>query len=359
MIVEGFPLRGENRRARIREIDLLRGVAILLMITGHSFIVHPISIQEVPWCAALRHWIYTFHMELFFLLAGSVYHCSDYRKYIGKKIDRLAVPYLFVGLIALLLHSAGLEVVNKQTSFGAGLVKLLTQGGNYWFLYALFVLYLIYPLIERICRKPWMEYALAFGGVIALISFVELPELFEIRKVFYYIPYFVLGRYLVKLLQSDKVNSHWVNAGLFAIALAIYIGMDRLFEIYPNVILVRYIRAVAMILVLYVPIHYLLRSVDRECGLAKRMERFLTVCSTYSLQLYLFNGFVLVIVRTLVVSVLGIHNPFVIVSSLVLGNLLVTLLVCIYLLPKTKWLAWLCGIGKRPWRKDNPAVNTA
>ena len=358
MIDERISRPGERKPSRIREVDLLRGVAIILMITGHSFIVHPINIQDVSWCAALRHWIYTFHMELFFLLAGCVYHCSDYRKYIGKKIDRLAVPYLFFGLIALLLHSAGLEVVNRQTTFGAGLVKLLTQGGNYWFLYALFVLYLIYPLIDKVCRKPWMEYALAVG-LVAMISFMALPGLFELRNVVYYTPYFVLGRYSIRLLQPKKERSHFANIGLFVISLVIYIGMDRLFEIYPNVILIRYIRAVAMMLVLYVPVYYLLRAVDYGWAPAKQTERFLNNCSRYSLQLYLFNGFVLVIVRTLVVSILGIHNPFVIVSSLVLGNLLVTLLVCIYLLPKTKWLAWLCGIGKRPWKKDNPAVNAA
>lgn len=339
-----------KKRVRIREVDILRGLAIILMITGHSFIVHPINIHDVPWCVSLCHWIYTFHMELFFLLAGCVYHCSIYRKYISKKIDRLAVPYLFFGLIALLLHSTGLEVVNKHISFGAGLIKLLSRGGSYWFLYALFMLYLIYPIIEKVCKKPWIEFAVAVICIVVM-EFVKLPGIFEFRRVVYYIPYFVLGRYIVKLLQSDKENSLVLNFGILTVSLAVFMGLDWLFDVYPEVITIKYVRAVAMMMALYVPVHYLLRWVDSGNGGAKLSERFLNNCSTYSLQLYLFNGFILVIVRTLVVSILHIHNPIVIVCSIVVSNLLVTLLTCNYILPKIKWLAWLCGAGKRPWIK--------
>lgn len=56
-----------NHNKRFIEIDLLRGLAIILMIMGHSFIIHPINILEVPWCSSVSHWIYTFHMELFSL----------------------------------------------------------------------------------------------------------------------------------------------------------------------------------------------------------------------------------------------------------------------------------------------------
>ena len=57
---------------RNEKVDILRGIAAVLMVLGHSFIVYPINISEVPWCAAVSHFIYTFHMELFFILAGVV-----------------------------------------------------------------------------------------------------------------------------------------------------------------------------------------------------------------------------------------------------------------------------------------------
>ena len=342
------PPSESKRKNRIREVDALRGLAIILMITGHSFIVHPIDISMVSWGVSIRHWIYTFHMELFFLLAGGVYHCLNYRTYVSKKIDRLLVPYLFFGMIALLLHSGGLEAVNKQTSFEAGLVKLLLKGGSYWFLYALFMLYLVYPLIEKVCKSSKMYFGIAMICVL-LIEFVRIPNNLELNRVVYYLPYFILGGYLVKLLQNDNVKSHLVNVLLFVTALTVFVGLDRLFVVYPKIVIIKYVRAVAMILTVYVPIHYMLKGVDTGSWLARQLERILSNCSKYSLQLYLFNGFILVAIRTLLVSILHVYDPVVIVCTLVVGNLVVTLLICNYILPKTKWLAWLCGTGKRPF----------
>ena len=78
---------------RIEEIDLLRGVAALLMILGHSFIVYPIDISGVLWCKGVQHFIYTFHMELFFILAGIVYQCRNYKTFHIKFMVNL--DYLF------------------------------------------------------------------------------------------------------------------------------------------------------------------------------------------------------------------------------------------------------------------------
>ena len=76
-----------TERVRNQKVDILRGIAAVLMILGHSFIVYPVNIASVPWCAAIEHFIYTFHMELFFILAGYVYHCIGYKNYIRKNME--------------------------------------------------------------------------------------------------------------------------------------------------------------------------------------------------------------------------------------------------------------------------------
>lgn len=50
-----------------QEVDVLRGGVEVLMVLGHSFIVYPVNIADVPWCEAMGRFIYTFHME--FLLS--------------------------------------------------------------------------------------------------------------------------------------------------------------------------------------------------------------------------------------------------------------------------------------------------
>ena len=194
----------EKPKTRIREVDILRGVGIILVIIGHSFIVHPINLNAIPWCGFVHsRLISSFHMELLFLVAGTVYHCSNYRSFINKKIHRIVVPYMVFGLIALILHSLEIGAVNKHYSFGDGIMKLFFYGGSYWFLYVLFIFFLIYPLVEKICRKPWMELLLAVG-CIALSEFDLLPSFLKLDDVVYYLPYFILGRFIIRCLYSEK-----------------------------------------------------------------------------------------------------------------------------------------------------------
>lgn len=182
-------MRQENR---IEEVDVLRGIAAVLMILGHSFIVYPVDISGVWWCKALRHFIYTFHMELFFVLAGVVYRCRNYNTYISKKIKRILVPYLFFGISAMLCRAFGGVLVNGVEPVGEGISKLLFHGGGYWFLYVLFLLLAFYPFMEKILNQTWKK--AAFAVIMLVLSMViELPRIFMLSTCIYYIPYFIFG----------------------------------------------------------------------------------------------------------------------------------------------------------------------
>ena len=138
---------------RNEKVDILRGIAAVLMVLGHSFIVYRINISEVPWCAAVSHFIYTFHMELFFILAGVVYHCVCYKEYLKKKIKRIVVPYFIFGLSAMMLRAFGRAVVNGIEPLNEGIEKLLFRGGGYWFLYVSFMIFMFYPALDKVLNK--------------------------------------------------------------------------------------------------------------------------------------------------------------------------------------------------------------
>ena len=65
------------------EINRLKGIAILLVLLGHSIIFMPINLMEITWCSILYKYIYIFHMPLFFIISGFLYNYKgDYKKYI-------------------------------------------------------------------------------------------------------------------------------------------------------------------------------------------------------------------------------------------------------------------------------------
>lgn len=58
-----------SEKIRIEWIDGAKGIGILLMVIGHA---------GAP--DFLRHWIYGFHMPMFFIIAGFVYNKKNGRK---------------------------------------------------------------------------------------------------------------------------------------------------------------------------------------------------------------------------------------------------------------------------------------
>lgn len=140
------------KKVRNQEVDILRGFAAILMILGYSFIVYPVNIEDIPWCSAIGHFIYNFHMELFFILSGYVYYCYEYKEFIFKKINRILIPYLVFGAGVLILRAYG-GAINGNVPLSKGVLKLLFNGGGYWFLYVSFLIFVIYPLLELLICK--------------------------------------------------------------------------------------------------------------------------------------------------------------------------------------------------------------
>ena len=90
---------------RIPAFDILKGLAILCVIIGH--------IPTFPY-ESVRHWIYTFHMPVFFLVSGYFFRpATDTRSYLKKTYDRLIVPFLSTAAI-LVLYGLAVSLKNQE-----------------------------------------------------------------------------------------------------------------------------------------------------------------------------------------------------------------------------------------------------
>lgn len=142
-------------------------------------------------------------MELFFILAGYVYHCIGYKSYIKKKIERIALPYFVFGIGAMLLRAYGGAAINGTEPIGEGIIKLLFRGGGYWFLYVLFLIFAIYPLIEKVLVNIKAEIATVILILIAT-QFIHFPDFFTIGTVIHYLPYFMFGYGVAKVNGGEN-----------------------------------------------------------------------------------------------------------------------------------------------------------
>lgn len=127
-------------RKRIEWIDMSKGYGVILVIIGHFGI------------NGLGNWIYSFHMPLFFFLAGYVFKSEiPIKEFFLRKVKGLIIPYIFLGLgaicfnILLMLYvdTFDLEEVIRQ-------IKCLffqIRYSNLWFLTCLFILNIIFFII--------------------------------------------------------------------------------------------------------------------------------------------------------------------------------------------------------------------
>lgn len=131
-------------KQRVAAFDIMKGVAIILMIVGHWPFVPEWGIR----------WIFSFHMPLFFILAGYFHKVtSDYRTLAVKSAKRLLIPYFLCAAIVLVYEimsawqNHNLQIFTDHlwaVFYASGAHHSSLYGANFpnvgptWFLFALF-----------------------------------------------------------------------------------------------------------------------------------------------------------------------------------------------------------------------------
>lgn len=141
---------------RLMYIDIAKGIGIFLVVVGHCIpdatSATGISIPAYRW---LHDVIYSFHMPLFFFLAGFMVsrqkmldRAQKPLDLVRKRVSRLLVPYVFVGLCYAPFKMLLSNFANKPYDISTiwQIVIGVNPDGELWFLYALFVITVIAAL---------------------------------------------------------------------------------------------------------------------------------------------------------------------------------------------------------------------
>ncbi len=175
---------GESKR--IDWIDIAKGIAILLVIVGHT-VDNPSDV---------RHLIFSFHMPLFFILAGFTFKSKPWKDLLATSATRLLVPYLMVSLIWRIASTItwNLGPIFTPDFFANWLADAFYGSGSYfmfadhsigaiWFLLALFVSRVAFNAIAKaferfgvhVALQAVLMVALGYAGVKWYQSFGVLP----------------------------------------------------------------------------------------------------------------------------------------------------------------------------------------
>lgn len=327
---------------RSEMVDLMRGIAAICLIIDHSIISTPINLGTIGWCKKLGDFISIFDLPLFFLVAGYVFSCRAYKMYFFKKVRRIGLPYLVFAGVSIFFHIFAGALLAGGVAFQQGIVDLLIHGGEYWFLYTIFIIYLIFPIIASICGKN--NYFCTAGLCILILgaSVDVKTDVFLVNRVLQYLPYFYTGWLLRREMKREYVSkAHLYYWPLGVIAFVALLEVNLSSKTYLKAFLMALSFCYAMVGCLY-QVNKMLNSTSAQGS--NYVKDFVLCCGQYSLQLYLFNMYLQVLIRIMLCSILGISNAFLIITVGSTLNFIVVLPICCILEKHGSVLKYVCGL---------------
>lgn len=188
-------------KEHIKWVDCVKVEACILVVVGHfyqSMVVSGILPNNTTYNWFINT-IYCFHVQLFFICSGFLYqryskvnNMSTWIKNVKKKLLALGIPYVTFTTATWMLKHIFSGAVNNELQTGLVETIFLKPTAPYWYLYALFVIFLITPTFSNTKM-----------AVCYLISAI-------IGKIFFLSG----GRYGIYALSTVLQNEIWFVAGM-------------------------------------------------------------------------------------------------------------------------------------------------
>ncbi len=151
---------------RIGWIDITKGIAIILVVLGHSLIGLKIN-----------DFIFSFHMPIFFIASGLLFKKRSVKETIQKNAKRLLIPYAITSVVAVITRVISAWVQNwtvpqmKNLAINTAIGALFGYGvdegrkwffevwkiGAIWFILAFFWSNIILQVVYKYTEK-WQEW---------------------------------------------------------------------------------------------------------------------------------------------------------------------------------------------------------
>lgn len=215
-----------------RNVDLLKGIGIFLVVLGHSFYFSFTDYTNAIAFTALA----SIHMPLFFIISGylagvknlSSKNLNWVPEYIRSKVQRLLLPLIFVPIVYALCMNANVEAAILDYTNS---IVPSTMHSGYWFTLALFQVFLFFILFKvLLCIVLKLPQISSKGSssilievflilvVFCLVRYIISPQLLRVNERLYntmsfsrvndLIPYFFLGYLLSKKEQCFRFLKH-------------------------------------------------------------------------------------------------------------------------------------------------------
>lgn len=320
-------------KERYKELDLMKGIGIILVYIGHSF-----NFPNFEWTRILfflGSTVYSFHMPLFFFISGLLSNTNkeiDLKKFYKGKLKRLLIPYFFINLIDFFSRNLFPQLVNSEF---IEIKEVLFYGTKIsWFVYTLFIIFIIFPILEKYIFKKDRYYL--FGLFLIILNYLKIfknIEIFSLNKVVIYLLYFYLG-YIIKPFYKEKIKNRIGSQNLIFFIIGI-VFLSLSYKYY-------YINYFSSILFAILGILFVL-NLSLRIKVDTNIYKFLTFLGINSLTFYLIEGFITVVYRVILLRIISMEHSYLLVSIFFILRVLTAYIIVKFIIVKNSILSFLLG----------------
>ena len=279
-----------NSINRLEHIDVLKGVAIFLMVVGHflSNNLFPITPNgNEPYAVRfIFHIIYSFHMPLLFFLSGYLFVANEPPQlpehYIGKSVYKKTMSLMMPWLSNMVVLYALFHIFHPL-----------------WFLSSLFWITVVFVSLHYLAQRQslalWKElliHILVFALLFVVTHFVTKTRadyIFTFHRAMKSYPYFVAG---YAFFHYEKYFKNKFNNLIFTIAALSYGWLFYLenYAISDPHELLAYPIALSAIIIVYFAFTYPQSPTTHHSVIYRQLALF----GRHSLTIYLFSSIFLI-----------------------------------------------------------------
>jgi len=156
-------------------VDYAKAIGIILVVYGH--VARGVFNAGLPMdqdeYLLVDSVIYSFHMPLFFFLSGLFFYDSLVKRgkagLITNKVDTIIYPFIVWSLLQGLIEVVLSSYTNGDVTLGQVFSLLWSPRAQFWFLYALFLVFVVCSLVyARADRRYFLPLLLLFGVLYVL-----------------------------------------------------------------------------------------------------------------------------------------------------------------------------------------------
>jgi fucose 4-O-acetylase-like acetyltransferase len=307
------------KNSRLPWVDYAKGIAIILVAYRHVLIGFERAGLDVHIILMHANEIfYSFRMPLFFILSGVFISNSLAKrgtiKLLKNKWETLLYPYFVWTIIQITLQITFSKYTNSNRTIKDYSYILLQPDAldQLWYLFALFNVAFLYVLLKTYTPiKTWQQIilGLAFHSLSLKLDFGPW------RDLFYYYLFYALGDFISVYMLKRSLFKIYGSWKIFFILLPIFVVSQWYFINHESI---QYTHIYVFALIALIGCAFMLNICFKMQQWGKM--KFLKIVGYYSLYVYVMHVIIVSFLRTLIVSVVGIHFvPLLLVINLTLG----------------------------------------